>query len=192
MRFVLYLLMMIAVALAVGFGLSYYALTDGRLFGAVQSGPWIAWPDVGAPDPNPYTRGHIARDAALELGQSEGLQFVASTDSDGQPLDRACSYRLDGHVPVSTFWTLVAIDADWVNLAVPDGTMALRSSDIARTDDGALRIHVGSALAPDNWLELAAGTGPLRLVLTLYDTTALSGFNASSEIMPSLTRESCA
>ena len=35
MRFVFYLLMMIAVALGVGFGLSYYALTDGRLKSAM-------------------------------------------------------------------------------------------------------------------------------------------------------------
>src|SRR5690606_12247799 len=105
--------MMIAVALSVGFGLSYYALTDGRLFGAVQLGPWTTWPDIGSPSPNPYTRGHITREAALQMGRSEGLVFVATSDSAGAPLDRACSYRVDGHVPVSTFWTLVAVDEDW-------------------------------------------------------------------------------
>ena len=112
MRFVLRLLLSIAVALAVGFGLSYYALTDGRLFGVAQVGPWHAWPDVGANAPNPYTRGHLARTAAFELGQSEGLQFTATTDSDGQPLTRACAYRIDGKTPLATFWTLVAQDED--------------------------------------------------------------------------------
>ena len=53
MRFVLRLLMSIAVALSLGFGLSYYALTDGRLFGAVSLRPWTAWPDIGSPNPNP-------------------------------------------------------------------------------------------------------------------------------------------
>ena len=80
MRFVLRLLLAIAVALGIGFGLSYYALTDGRLFGAVQIGAWTAWPDSGAPAPNPYTRGHIVRESALQLGRAEGLQFVATTD----------------------------------------------------------------------------------------------------------------
>jgi hypothetical protein len=189
-RFVLRLLMSIAVALSLGFGLSYYALTDGRLFGAVSLGPWTSWPDIGAPNPNPYTSGHITREASLQLGRSEGLRFVATTDSDGAPLDLACSYRLDGHVPVSTFLTLVAVDADWVNLAAAGTGAALRSSEVVRVDDGALRIHVGTQLRPMTWLELS-GTGPFSLVLTLYDTTALSSFVSADMTMPSITLEDC-
>ncbi|MCP8884267.1 DUF1214 domain-containing protein [Devosia sp. XJ19-1] len=191
MRFVLRLLMSIAVALSVGFGLSYYALTDGRLFGAVSLGPWTTWPDIGSPAPNPYSNGHITRAAALHLGRSEGLQFVATTDSDGDALDLGCTYRLDGHVPVSTFWTLAAVDANWVNLAAPGTDAALRSSEIIRQSDGALAIHVGTQLRPDTWLELN-GSGPFSLVLTLYDTTALSSFASSDVTMPSITLEDCA
>lgn len=182
--------MSIAVALAVGFGLSYYALTDGRLFGAVQLGPWTAWPDIGAPAPNPYTRGNIARQAALQLGRSEGLQFVAAMDGAGEALDLACSYRLDGRVPVSSFWTLAAVDGDWINLAAPGSDAALRSSEVVRAADGAMRIHVGTRLRPGNWLELS-GAGPFSLVLTLYDTTALSGFNSGDTTLPAITREDC-
>src|SRR3990170_4069258 len=101
---------MIAVALGIGFGLSWYALSDGRLFGALQVGPWAAWPEAGAPAPDPYTKAHLSRTGALQLGQSEGLQFIASTDSDGRPLLRNCRYRIDGATPVATFWTLVALD----------------------------------------------------------------------------------
>ncbi|SMQ61038.1 hypothetical protein SAMN06295905_0463 [Devosia lucknowensis] len=190
MRFVLRLLMSIVVALCVGFGLSYYALTDGRLFGAVTLGPWTTWPDIGAPAPNPYTNGHIAREAAFQLGRSEGLRFVATTDSDGAPLDLSCSYRLDGHVPVSTFWTLVAVDGDWVNLAAPGTDAALRSSEVIRTEDGAMRVHVGTQLRPGTWMELA-GSGPFSLALTLYDTTALSSFASANTTMPSIAREAC-
>lgn len=190
MRFVLRLLMSIIVALSVGFGLSYYALTDGRIFGGVQLGPWATWPDVGSPNPNPYTRGHIAREAALHLGRSEGLQFIAHADSDGEALDLSCSYRLDGRVPVSSFWTLAAVDANWINLAAPGTDAALRSSEIAREPNGALRINIGSRLSSGNWLELA-GSGPFSLVLTLYDTTALSGFSSGDNVMPSITRGAC-
>ena len=112
LRFLLNLLAMLAVALVVGFGLTWYALTDGRLFGAYQIGPWTAWPEAGSPAPDPYTRAFLARSGALQLGQSEGLQFVATTDSDGQPLDRNCRYRIDGTTPAATFWTLVPVDAE--------------------------------------------------------------------------------
>lgn len=191
MRFVLRLLMSIAVALCLGFGLSYYALTDGRLFGATSLGPWTAWPDIGSPAPNPYTRGHIAREAALQLGRSEGLRFLATTDSAGNLLDLSCSYRIDGHVPVSTFWTLAAVNEDWINLAAPDTDAALRSSEVVRAGDGSLRIHVGTRLKPGSWLELT-GTGPFSLVMTLYDSTALSSFASSDMTMPAITQEDCA
>lgn len=190
MRFVFYLLLMIAVALGVGFGLSYYALTDGRLFGVAQVGPWAAWPDVGSNAPNPYTRGHLARTAAFELGQSEGLQFTATSDSDGQPLTRDCSYRILGKTPLATFWTLVAQDEAGINIAAPDVAPAIRSSAIARADDGSIIINVGTGLQPLNWLELT-GEGPFRLVLTLYDTAAFSGFSSTAS-MPSITRGECA
>lgn len=189
MRFVLYLLMMIAVALGVGFGLSYYALTDGRLFGVAQVGPWHAWPDVGANAPNPYTRGHLARTAVFELGQSEGLQFTATTDSDGQPLTRDCAYRIDGRTPLATFWTLVALDEAGINIAAPDVAPAMRSSAIARADDGSIVINVGTRLLPLNWLELT-GEGPFKMVLTLYDTAAFSGFSSVAS-MPAIIRGKC-
>jgi hypothetical protein len=188
-RFVLYLLMMITVALAVGFGLSYYALTDGRLFGVAQVGPWLAWPDVGAHSPNPYTRGHLARTAAFELGQAEGLEFVAAVDSNGEPLTRDCGYRVNGKTPLATFWTLVAVDEAGINIAAPDAAPAMRSTGIARANDGSIDINVGTRLMPRNWLELT-GEGPFRLVLTLYDTAAFSGFSSDAS-MPSIIRGDC-
>jgi hypothetical protein len=191
MRFVLLLLASITVALATGFGLSYYALTDGRLFGAAQLGPWISWPDLGSASPNPYSRGHLTREAALQLGRAEGLQFIATTDSKGEALDLACSYTLAGHVPVSSFWTLVATNGEGINLAIPDGNIALRSSEVVRNNDGSMVVHVGTRLASGNWLELT-GTGAFELKLTLYDTTAFSGFSSDNDKMPSITRGDCA
>jgi hypothetical protein len=190
MRFVLRILVMFAVALVFGFGLSYYALTDGRYFGVLQSGPWTAWPDAGSPQPNPYTRAHVVRVGNLPLGQSEGLQFTATTDSAGEPLTRACTYTISGTTPVATFWTLVAVDGAGRNLARPDAAMALRSGDIVRPEDGSIDVHVGTRLMPGNWLEIVGG-GPFSLALTLYDTVASSGFGASVEALPSIIREGC-
>lgn len=181
---------MIVVALTVGFGVSWYALTDGRLFGVLQAGPWAAWPDVGSSAPNPYTRAHLARIAGLQLGQGEGLQFSATTDSDGEPLDLHCTYLLRGRTPVAAFWTLAAVDAKGVNLAPADGMAAIRSTDIARDNDGAIQLYVGKRLSPFNWLELT-GAGPFTLVLTLYDTVVSSGISSAQVTMPAIDRDAC-
>jgi hypothetical protein len=190
LRFLLNLFLMVGIALAVGFGLSYYALSDGRLFGAYQAGPWTAWPQAGAPAPDPYTRAYLSRTGALQLGQSEGLQFVASTDSDGQRLDRRCRYRIDGSTPTATFWTLVPIGADGSLIARPDGPPGFHSARIARANDGSVQLYVSKTLSPLNWLEIT-GDGSFSLLLTLYDTAIFSGLGSSDTRLPSILREGC-
>ncbi len=181
---------MIAVALCVGFGLSWYALSDGRVFGALRVGPWVAWRNVGVPGPDPYTRAHVARAGALQLGASEGLQFVATTDSDGQQLDRNCRYRIDGTTPVSTFWTLVPVAADGTIITRPDAPAAFNSARVARATDGSLQLYVSKSLSPRNWLEID-GSGPFSLVLTLYDTASFAGIGSTAATLPAIIREAC-
>lgn len=190
MRFVLNLLAMMAVALAIGFGLSYYALTDGRLFAAYEVGAWAAWPDVGSPSPDPYSRAFIARTGALHLGSTEGLQFVARNDSSGIPLERTCRYRIEGNTPVASFWTLVPTDPDGTVIARADGPAAFHSGRIAREEDGSMILYVSRSIAPMNWLEIS-GVGPFELVLTLYDSSVFAGVGSSVEVLPMITREAC-
>ncbi len=190
MRFLLNLFLMLAIALGTGFGLSWYAVSDGRFFGAFQTGPWTTWLRAGIPEPDPYTRAFLTRNGALQLGQSEGVQFVASTDSDGQPLNRACRYRIDGSTPMATFWTLVPTAADGSLITRPDGPPGFRSSSIARANDGSMQLYVSKTLAPLNWLEIT-GDGSFLLVLTLYDTTLFSGISSNQTTMPSILREAC-
>lgn len=190
MRFLGHLLVMIATALLVGFGLSWYALSDGRLFGTIEIGPWAAWRDAGSPTPDPYTRAFVSRNGALQLGASEGLQLVATTDSDGQPLDRACRYRIDGTTPVATFWTLVPTAPDGTPIARPGGPAGFNSGRIARAEDGSMQLYVSKTLSPFNWLEIT-GEGAFVLALTLYDTSSFAGVGPTVATLPSIIRETC-
>ena len=191
MRLVLNIGLMIGIALCVGFGLTWYALTDGRLFGTISVGPWTAWHDVGQPSPDPYTRAYVARNGGLVLGAAEGLQFVAIADSDGRTLDRACSYRIEGVTPLARFWTLTAADPVTGALVTrPDGVPNLASGRLARDSDGAFVINVGRTLSAGNWLELA-GDGPFSLLLTLYDTAGVGGADDVTATMPAIRREGC-
>ncbi len=191
MRFVTNLLLMIGVALAFGFGLSWFALSDGRFFGSTQIGPWTIWREAGAPQPDPYSRAYVSRTGALQLGISEGLQFTASIDSDGRPLDRACRYRIDGTTPVATFWTLTAVAPDGSLITRPDGPTSLSSRRIARANDGAMELYVSRTLAPRNWLEIT-GDGAFVLALNLYDTSSFGGSSTGVPTLPAIIREACA
>lgn len=178
------------VAVALGFGLSWYALTDGRLIAAARVGPWAAWPDIGTVNPNPYSRAYLARNGVMQLGYAEGIQFVAVTDSAGEALERSCTYAIEGGVPGATFWTLVATDPQSVNVAASPDSMALHSERMARGANGSVHIAVGPDLAPGNWLEIT-GAGPYQLVLTLYDATIFAGGSSAVSEMPEITRERC-
>lgn len=184
------LLIGLAVAICVGFGASYYALTDGRLFAAVRVGPWVAWPDVGQPLPNPYTRAYLARSGLLQLGYAEGIQFTAFTDDTGEALDSACSYRVTGLVPGASFWTLAATDLQGANIAASPELLTLHSERVARTGDGALSASVSASFSPGNWLEIERG-GAFMLLLTLYDAVVFSGGNTTIENMPSIEKAGC-
>jgi len=181
---------MVAIALGLGFGLSWYALTDGRYFGAAQIGPWAAWPRAGLPSPDPYTRAYLARTGALQLGAAEGVQFVATTDSDGQPLDRNCRYRIDGTTPISSFWTMVPVAPDGTLIAPVNGPTHFESARLARAKDGSVQAYIGKPVSPLNWLEIT-GEGAFQIELTLYDTTAFTGA-AAATTLPAIIREGCA
>jgi hypothetical protein len=192
LRFLFNLVLMLAVALGTGFGLSWYALNDGRLFGAIEIGPWQAWRDVGVPGPDPYTRAYIARSGSLELGASEGIQFIAKSDSDNQRLDRNCRYRIDGSTPPARFWTLVPVAPDTgAPITRPDGPTDFHSARLSRASDGSVELYVSKTLAPQNWLEIA-GDGPFDLVLSLYETSSFTGSSANVTTLPSIIREACA
>lgn len=190
MRFLGHLLAMIATALVVGFGLSWYALSDGHFFGAIDVGPWSAWRDAGSPTPDPYTRAFVSRNGALQLGASEGLQFIATADSDGQGLDRNCRYRIDGTTPVATFWTLVPTALDGTPIARPGGPAAFNSGRIARAQDGSMQLYVSRTLSPYNWIEIT-GEGSFALALTLYDASSFTGVGPTVASLPSIIREAC-
>lgn len=181
---------MAIVALLVGFGLSYYALTDGRFFGVFQLGAWTTRPDTGSPEPDPYSRAFIARSGLLHLSRGEGVEFVARTDDDGERLTRDCTYRIAGITPVAAFWTLRAEDDARVNAGAAGSLTYLHSRRLAREADGSFVIHAGGNLSPGNWLELT-GEGPFSLILTFYDASFFAGFGTTVSALPAIVRESC-
>jgi hypothetical protein len=189
-RFVLGLIITVSVALLTGFGASYLALEDGRLFGALRIGPWAAWPGAGGGSVDPYTMAFLARTGRLQLGRSEGLRFTARTDSGGTPLRRECRYTIEGTTPVAAMWTLYARAPDASVIGEPSRRPAIDSVNLARQTDGGIAVHVGPRVRPGTWLA-TPGTGPYALVLNLYDTSVFAGLGATLDALPVIEPEGC-
>lgn len=187
------LLIVIALAVAVGGGAASVAmvLDSQEGIGAVTVGPWTAFPDIGTPDADPYSKARVARDGMLALGRAEGLSFVADRDSSGVTLRSECSYRVEGSLPVARFWTFYATDK--AQMTLKSGMRrdpSMHSFEILHQPDNSIEIAVGARPEPGNWLPVS-GSGEMNLVLTLYDTPVASSTGLSGIEMPRIVRVQC-
>lgn len=176
-------LTLLTLTIAIGGGTAslWYALKVQDGAGAVTVGNWIAFPDIGTPNADPYSQARVARQGLLSLGRAEGLAFVAERDAAGALLRRGCAYRIEGSTPPARFWTLHAADRAGRAVRGGDGrASALHSLELLRQSDNSVAIAVGSQPAPGNWLAVS-GSGAMRLVLTLYDTP-VAGSTGIAEI----------
>ncbi|WP_269932224.1 DUF1214 domain-containing protein [Aminobacter sp. HY435] len=187
------LLIGLALAIAIGGGAASVRMVLDRQegIGAVSVGSWTAFPDIGTPEADPYSKARVARDGILALGRAEGLAFVAERDADGANLRRECTYLIDGSLPVARFWTLYA--SDKAQNALKPATRrdpALHSLEVLRQPDNTIEIAVGAQAVPGNWLAVS-GVGEMNLVLTLYDTPIASSTGLSDIQMPRIVRGQC-
>jgi hypothetical protein len=187
------ILIVLALAVAVGGGAASVGmvLNSQEGIGAVSVGPWTAFPDIGTPEADPYSKARVARDGVLALGRAEGLSFVADRDSAGVTLKSECSYRIEGSLPVARFWTLYATDR--AHIALKSGIRrdaTLHSLEVLRQPDNSISVSVGTRPEPGNWLAVG-GVGAMNLVLTFYDTPIASSTGLSGIEMPRIVRVQC-
>lgn len=186
-------LIALALALAVGGGAASVGLVlgSGEGIGAVSVGPWTAYPDIGTPEADPYSKARVARDGILALGRAEGLSFAAERNSDGVLLRRECTYRIEGSLPIARFWTLYATDKSQAVLQSPaQRKPSLNSLEVLRQPDNSVSIEVGARATPGNWLAVS-GSGEMSLVMTLYDTPVAASTGLSGIEMPRISRGQC-
>lgn len=161
---------------------------------AIKLGPWVASPNAGTPDADPYSRARLARTGELPLGSGEGLALVARTDSSGRVLRSDCIYRVLGQTPQARLWTLSVEAADGQPLAPRDGITAAGSDGLFRQGDGGVDVVVASTPQAGIWLASNDGGrsgNPIRLVARLYDTPARTVTELTNFVMPAISRERC-
>lgn len=187
------LLTALTLGIAIGGGAAsvWYALHAQEGVGAVTVGAWTAFPNVGTPAADPYSKARNAREAVLSLGVAEGLTFVAQRDSGGEALARNCAYRIEGTFPSARFWTIHAADASQPLIRAERRKLpALHSLEILRQADNSVSISVGPRPASGNWLA-TGGNGPMTLMLTLYDTPITSNTGISDITLPEIAKVAC-
>jgi hypothetical protein len=183
----------IALGTALGLALTVDVVRHGTSWGAIRIGPWRFAQGAGTPDIDPYRLAHFAHTGEVPMAAGVGATFVATEDDRGRRLDRACSYQLAGGVPQALFWTVEAADGNGFSLGSPELRHGFTSAELLRASNGTFTIQLSSTPRPGNWIPLA-GTGPLTVVLRLYDTSigALGSRELRQIALPTITAQSCA
>ncbi|MDE2363652.1 MAG: DUF1214 domain-containing protein [Hyphomicrobiales bacterium] len=183
----------IAAASGVCIGLVATWVTTGRdfIFGAAQSGPWVAWPKTGGADADPYARAILARQAEAPLANGEGIVFIAHKDSAGAPLDGACAYTIEGAFPVARLWTVSLYRPGGAIIRDGDGPHEIMSTTVVRAQDGNVTLTIAPTARAGNWLEAPRGR-PFAIALSLYDAAASPTQSSLSALsMPSIRSAGC-
>jgi len=183
--------LVVLVGMSLGFAATLLSLRSGYGFAPLEVGPWVAWPEIGGPDVDPYARAVIARSGEAPLAKEQGLAFVARVDSGGETLDGNCDYTITDPTPPTRFWTL--------DLAAPDGGVIDRggarrgftSVDVVRREGGAFEIAVSRQPQPGNWLS-PARTRRFSVVLRLYDVGLDVVARPDIAVFPKIIRKGCA
>lgn len=181
----------LVVVIAGGAASVLFALETFNGAGTIAIGPWTTSPSFGTPSADPYAKARFAREGGLALGQAEGISFTAQRDSAGRPLRAECTYTFEGLVPPARFWTLRASDpADRLLPGIGRRVPALQSLALLRGAEDGVTVAVGPMPSPGNWLAVAA-KGPMRLVLTLYDTPIAGEAGVMDVELPTIARGTC-
>ena len=186
MRLLLGSLLTFIVAAAIGLGSTWFALTRGVAFGAINIGAWTARPRTGTADIDPYARAGIARSGELPVGLGDGVSFIARRDDGGRALDGRCDAVLRGTTPQARYFTLTLYDPEGRLVANSIGRHGFTSQELVRNPDGSIGITVGPRARSGNWLP-TGGVERYVLVLRFYDTPVGIATRAGREApMPSV------
>jgi hypothetical protein len=181
----------VGLALGLGIGSAYLALSGEYPLGAVRVGPWTAWPRVGSAEADPYARSIVTRRGDIPLATGEGLALIASEDSQGRPLDAACTYEIGSVTPQARLWTLTVYDDRGTLVSSELERSSFTSAEIVRNPEGKFTIVLSRDVQPGNWLRLPAA-GAFTVALRLYDTPATLGSSAlDPRAVPGIDRKEC-
>lgn len=190
-RTVLTILYVLALALGLGGASAWYVTERFAGFDPLTIGQWTGSPQAGAGRADPYARARAARTSDVPLGTAEGLVLTATRDTDGAILNGACAYRIAGRAPAARLWTLrMARSGAGTIEGRPDLPSYLSSRGVLREPDGSFRIMLAPDVQPGNWLH-PGHDGPIRLILTLYDTTVAANVGLADVTLPVIEKVGC-
>jgi hypothetical protein len=157
----------------------------------ITNGPWSTNLDQGTADASALTRARVALFGLLALPAKEAMYYSARTDSDGAPLNGACTYTISGG----------ELDARWWSITLYKGEGWLVKNEANRWSVGG---NAPERDAAGNWsftvspekpegLWLPTGRTPVfDLTLRTYHPKGALFSDPTNAKLPTIKKERCA
>lgn len=178
------------IGMAVGLLSAQYVAGGGFDLVARADGPWRTWPSAGLNTMDPYTKAHFLATGRLPDNRREIVEFEASSDSGGRPLDAACTYTVGGHLDWSRWWSISVTQKGGVEPRHGGRAYSLDSGEIVFQPDGTALISVSAQAASGNWLAMPA-SGAVGLLLRFYDPLPGTRERPGIHSLPRILRREC-
>lgn len=155
----------------------------------VTNGPWRTSLATGSAEAGPYLRLVIAVAGLLALNREEAIYFMAATDSSGEPLSGACTYRVSGIQPPARWWSITAYGDDFYLIPNDQGVYSASPANLV-TEDDRFVLDVGPRPSGENWIP----TGSARhfdLTLRLYNAGPEVAADPTGIELPAIEKVGC-
>ncbi|MEO0544377.1 MAG: hypothetical protein AAFY99_11210 [Pseudomonadota bacterium] len=189
------LLLLVAASGAIAFG----ALSAERVtrsfhgFVPIDTGTWRAYPGLATSAADPYARAHLARSGKLPIADTEGIEFTATRDTQGDLLRAACDYYVVGNLPANRLWTFRVAPIDSAATRDVWNETVANSRLHARTGQNDVSLYVGQTPAGINWYPLdASDVQAVMFIMTFYDSAVATTASFTDLEMPVIERLRCA
>ena len=136
--------------------------------GVIRNGPWSTRFATGSEKMSLKHRAGVAIFGLWALKSTEAVYFSASTDSDGNKLNRQSRYRIEGKDLDTRWWSITVYKN---NQFIPNAQYRYSYSmtNLERETDGSWKIILSADEQTGNWIPLGNEDGPIAVTLRFYN-----------------------
>ncbi len=157
----------------------------------ITNGPWTTNLDQGTADASALTRARVALFGLLALPAKEAMYYSARTDSDGAPLNGACTYTVKGGELDARWWSITLYKGEGWLVKNEANRWSVGGNAPVRDGAGNWSFTVSPEKPEGLWLP-TGNTPAFDLTLRTYHPKGALLSDPTKAKLPTIKKERCA
>lgn len=178
-------LAILVISILIGGGVAIYEIRTWKNSSQVSIAHWqTIGKDKDVNSDELLSIAQIAVYATYPLTKKEVIYLNTSVDSEGNPIDVASDYVIEGKKFDARYWSITAYDQDGFLIQNKINNYSFNFENIAYNPDGnSFKIHLSAKDKKSNWLPITNAKN-VSLVIRLYQPSNWLRENLNEETLP--------